>query len=79
MKQKQNPGLVAQGQQQERWTAFEMLACKVGLLLEEDDFQTERFREGAVSVIDRENVFSLAGRTTLSFPGNISIILTGGQ
>ncbi|GFT30671.1 hypothetical protein NPIL_248741 [Nephila pilipes] len=81
-KKKLHSGLVAPGQQQGKRTIFETLARKVGLLLEEDHFQTARSREGTFSVLGGERfhcVFPLASRTTLSLPENISIVLARGQ
>ncbi|GFT17245.1 hypothetical protein NPIL_125811 [Nephila pilipes] len=52
--------MVAPVQQQGRRTAFETLACEVDLLLEEDDLQIERSREGIISVLSGEKFHCLS-------------------
>ncbi|GFT57775.1 hypothetical protein NPIL_525801 [Nephila pilipes] len=52
--------MVAPVQQQGRRTAFEMLACEVGLLMEEDHLHTERSREGIISILGGEKFHYLS-------------------
>ncbi|GFU19696.1 hypothetical protein NPIL_381341 [Nephila pilipes] len=54
-KQKQHPEMVAPVQQQGRQTAFETLACEVGLLLEDGHLQT-----GIISVLGGEKFHCLS-------------------
>ncbi|GFT40005.1 hypothetical protein NPIL_626501 [Nephila pilipes] len=56
----QHSGFLSPIQQQGRHTAFEALAGKVDLLLEGDHLQTERSREGIISVLGGEKFHCLS-------------------